>query len=322
MNKKNDDFDDWFYMPSEPIPVADGIKARNQSGAFTRNWWARLWLQALTQVMDASRLARGKQYARAGQVIALDIQLGLVLSQVQGSRPRPYRQRIELRVFDDGEWERILAALAKQALFTAQLLNGEMPQNIEEAFNSAELSLFPTSTSDLNMSCTCPDWVRPCKHLAAILLLLGETLDTDPFLLFVMRGRSRDQVMAALRERRATYTGGSEMGSNERELAQPTVPANGELTLEQQAERFWRMGQEIDSVQVHVAPPEVEMEVVKVLGDPGFAEDYALPAQLAKVYRSVSERAIQVAYAAHEQNDTSAEPTEPASDAQAQILHE
>lgn len=322
MIKKNDDFDDWFYKPSEPIPVADGIKARNQSGVFTRNWWARLWLQALTQVMDASRLARGKQYARAGQVIALDIQLGLVLSQVQGSRPRPYRQRIELHVFDDGEWDRILAALAKQALFAAQLLNGEMPQNIEEAFNSAELSLFPTATSDLKMSCTCPDWVRPCKHLAAILLLLGETLDTDPFLLFVMRGRSREQIMAALRERRATHTGGSDMSTDERQAVQPAVQASGELSLEQQAERFWRMGQEIDSVQVHVAPPEVEMEVVKVLGDPGFAEDYALLAQLVKVYRSVSERAIQVAYAAHEQQDPSVDSTEVASDAQEQRVQE
>lgn len=322
MNKKNNDFDDWFYVPAEPIPVSDGIKARNQAGTFTRNWWARLWLQALTQVMDASRLARGKQYARAGQVVALDIQLGLVLAQVQGSRPRPYRQRIEVRVFSDGEWERILAALAKQALFAAQLLNGEMPQNIEEAFHGAELSLFPTASTDLNMSCTCPDWVRPCKHLAAILLLLGESLDTDPFLLFVMRGRSRDQIMSALRERRAAYTGNSAISLNEEGVAQPVTLGASELTLEQQAELFWRMGEEISGVQVHVARPEVEMEVVKVLGEPGFTEDHALLARLGQVYRRVSKRAIEVAYAAHEQEDASGEPLESTSDANEQVVHE
>ena len=322
MTKKNYDFDDWFYVPAEPIPVSDGIKARNQSGAFTRNWWARLWLQALTQVMDASRLARGKQYARAGQVVALDIQLGLVLAQVQGSRPRPYRQRIEVRVFSDGEWERILSALAKQALFAAQLLNGEMPQNIEEAFNNAELSLFPAASIDLNMSCTCPDWVRPCKHLAAILLLLGESLDNDPFLLFVMRGRSRDQIMTALRERRAAYTGNSAISLNEDGIDQPAALATGELTLERQAGLFWRMGKEIGGVQVHVARPEVEMEVVKVLGEPGFAEDHALLARLGEVYRRVSERAIEVAYAAHEQEDVSGEPLESTGDANGQVLHE
>jgi uncharacterized Zn finger protein len=308
MNKKDNEFDDWFYIPAEPIPVADGIKAHNQSGAFTKNWWAKLWLQALTQVMDASRLARGKQYARSGQVVALDIQLGLILAQVQGTRPRPYRQRIEIRVFSDNEWERILTALSSQALFAAQLLNGEMPQNIEEVLITAELSLFPTATSDLNMSCTCPDWVRPCKHLAAILLLLGESLDNDPFLLFVMRGRSRDQIMSALRERRAAYTGNSSGNLNAESTTQPNAIGVSELTLEQRADRFWRMGEEISHVQVHIARPEVEMEVVKVLGDPSFTEDHALLARLGQVYRRVSQHAIEVAYAAHEQNDVSVEP--------------
>jgi uncharacterized Zn finger protein len=322
MNKNNDDFDDWFYVPAEPIPVPDGIKAHNQSGTFTKNWWARLWLQALTQVMDASRLARGKQYARAGQVVALDIQLGLVLAQVQGSRPRPYRQRIEIRVFNDGEWERILAALAKQALFAAQLLNGEMPQNIEEAFSSADLSLFPTTSTDLNMSCTCPDWVRPCKHLAAILLLLGESLDSDPFLLFVMRGRSRDQVMTALRERRAAYTGNSEISLNEEGVPRPVALVTGKITLEHQVQLFWQMGEEIGSIQVHVARPEVEMEVVRVLGEPGFTEDQTLLARLGEVYRRVSERAIEVAYASHEQSDASGEPSESTGDGNEQGFHE
>jgi uncharacterized Zn finger protein len=322
MNRKNNDFDDWFYVPAEPIPVIDGIKAHSQAGTFTRNWWAKLWLQALTQVMDASRLARGKQYARAGQVLALDVQLGLVLAQVQGSRPRPYRQRIEIHTFSDAEWEQILSVLSRQALFAAQLLNGEMPQNIEEAFSTTQLSLFPTTSADLKMSCTCPDWVRPCKHLAAILLLLGESLDADPFLLFVMRGRSRDQIMSALRERRAAHTESTEENLNEERTVQPVTLATGELSVEQQADLFWRMGQEISSVHVHVAPPEVEMEVVKVLGEPGFTDDHALLARLSEVYRRVSERAINVAYAAHESGDATTELLTSANDANGQETRE
>ncbi|MHB9034515.1 MAG: SWIM zinc finger family protein [Anaerolineae bacterium] len=282
---------DWWHELSEPIPVKDGVKAHSQSGSFTKNWWAKRWLQALVQLMDPNRLSRGRQYARAGQVISLEVQLGLVLAQVQGTRPRPYRQRIELRQFSDAEWEHALTQLASQALFSAQLLNGEMPQNIEEAFEGANLHLFPSVASDISMSCTCPDWARPCKHLAAILLLLGESLDTDPFLLFVMRGRNREQLMAALRDRRAAYAGGAgtPVVSN---LASDAAAE----TIDLEAKNFWKMG-DTSAIQVHVANPEVDLEVLKLLGDPSFTGDKALVEKLEVVYHQVTRRALEVAYA-------------------------
>ncbi|MCE5259772.1 MAG: hypothetical protein LLG44_12075 [Chloroflexi bacterium] len=300
MTKKNDN-QDWWYEPGEPYPVQDGIKAQSQKGSFTKNWWAERWLQSLLQLMDRNRLSRGKQYARAGQVISIEVQPGLVLAQVQGTRPRPYRQRIEIREFTIQEWERALSQLASQALFSAQLLNGEMPQNIEEAFESADLDLFPATAGDLHMSCTCPDWMCPCKHLAAVLLLLGESLDNDPFLLFVMRGRNREQMMSALRNKRAAYLdGGTDAANREKMLIAQSGAVD--LSIDERANLFWKMG-DAAAVQVRVAAPEVDMGVLKLLGDPSFSQDKALVDKLASVYSQVTRRALEVAYTAHEQAD-------------------
>jgi uncharacterized Zn finger protein len=84
--------------------------------------------------------------------------------------------------------------MASQAIFAAKLLSGEMPQNIEEAFAEAKVSLFPTSEQDLDTECSCPDWANPCKHIAAVYYLLAERFDEDPFLIFKLRGEPRKRL--------------------------------------------------------------------------------------------------------------------------------
>jgi hypothetical protein len=73
-----------------------------------------------------------------------------------------------------------------------------MPADIEEIFEELGLSLYPKNEQDLVTGCTCPDTANPCKHLAAVYLLLGEEFDRDPFLLFTMRGMRRDKLLAII----------------------------------------------------------------------------------------------------------------------------
>jgi uncharacterized Zn finger protein len=126
------------------------------------------------------------------------VQKGEVTAQVQGSRPRPYDVAIEVKVLAEKDWAKLIDALASQALFVAKLLAGEMPQDIEEAFKGAGLSLFPEKRGDLKTSCSCPDSSNPCKHIAAVYYLLGEEFDRDPFLIFRLRGLERDQLLGRL----------------------------------------------------------------------------------------------------------------------------
>src|SRR5262249_14112922 len=136
--------------------------------------------------------------ARGGQVLSVAIEKGMVKAKVQGSRPKPYDVTIEVATLSESNWAKVLDALGRQALFAAKLLAGEMPQDIEEPFKGVGLSLFPTKLGDLKTDCSCPDWSNPCKHIAAVYYLLGEEFDRDPFLIFALRGLSRDALLSRL----------------------------------------------------------------------------------------------------------------------------
>ncbi len=180
---------------SRPIDVKSGIRAASRRGDFGSNWWAKRWIQTLEKFRIGARLSRGRSYARRGQVLSIDIQNGVVEAQVQGSRKRPYDVEISVRTIDTDDWERLRQALADQPVIAASLLAGRMPENIEDTFKAIGLSMFPERGDDLETDCSCPDWSNPCKHIAAVYLLLGEEFDRDPFLIFRMRGMDREHLL-------------------------------------------------------------------------------------------------------------------------------
>jgi uncharacterized Zn finger protein len=149
------------------IPAEDGIKARSQRGSFAKSWWAARWVAALEHLVDSGRLSRGRSYARKGQVLSIEETRDGIAARVQGSRPTPYKVSIQMAPLTDAQWDQVIDALSEQAIFSAQLLAGEMPQEIEQAFESAGVSLFPGRRADLKTSCSCPDYANPCKHRAA-----------------------------------------------------------------------------------------------------------------------------------------------------------
>jgi uncharacterized Zn finger protein len=185
---------------SRPIRVEGGIKARSKRGAIGEQWWSRRFIGALESHGMSGRLARGRSYARAGQVLDFELAQGKVTARVQGSRVRPYQVRIGVLPLTTAQWRRVRERLAGQALFRAKLLAGEMPHEIEDVFAECGTPLFPRSATDLDMHCSCPDWGVPCKHLAAVCYVLAEEFDRDPFAMLAWRGQARDELLAALRE--------------------------------------------------------------------------------------------------------------------------
>ena len=190
-------WEDW--PPARPIRVDGGIKARSKRGAIGEQWWSRRFISVLESYGMSGRLARGRSYARAGQVLDFELAQGKVTARVQGSRVRPYQVRIGVLPLTTAQWRRVQDRLASQALFRAKLLAGEMPREIEEVFAECGTPLFPRSPADLDMHCSCPDWEVPCKHLAAVCYVLAEEFDRDPFGMLAWRGKARDELLAALR---------------------------------------------------------------------------------------------------------------------------
>jgi uncharacterized Zn finger protein len=185
-----------FFEGAKPIQVDGGIAVRAKRGKIGEQWWSRRFVDILEQICDGGRLARGRSYARKGQVMDFEITPGLVAARVQGSRATPYAVTIAVQAFGEEDWARIQEALSAQALYRAALLAGEMPHEIVDVFDGLDRPLFPSS---LDMRCSCPDWSIPCKHASAVLYVLAEAFDDDPFLVLAWRGRGRDELLTALR---------------------------------------------------------------------------------------------------------------------------
>ena len=175
----------------------------NPGAQFGRTWWGRAWVEALEQRarLDPNRLPRGREYARSGAVGALTLAPGEARAQVQGRKTQPYQVRIRVRRFTDEEWDRVLTAIAGRLGHAAALLDGELPPEIAEVAASAGLDLLPGG-GEIGPRCDCPDDADPCKHSAAACYLVSDALDVDPFVLLLLRGRTRDQVLAGVRARR------------------------------------------------------------------------------------------------------------------------
>ena len=201
---------DW--PPARPIRVDGGIKARSKRGAIGEQWWSRRFIGVLESYGMSGRLARGRSYARAGQVLDFELSQGKVTARVQGSRVRPYQVRIGVLPLTTAQWRRVMKQLASQALFRAKLLAGEMPHEIEEVFGECGTPLFPRSATDLDMHCSCPDWGVPCKHLAAVCYVLAEEFDRDPFAMLAWRGQGRDELLTALRQIQGAAPGSAGSG--------------------------------------------------------------------------------------------------------------
>ena len=293
----------WGYFPrSSPIPVKNGIKARTQRGQFGEHWWAQRWIAVLESFGWDNRLQRGRTYARKGQVLSIDVGPGRVTARVQGSRRAPYSVRIEIAPLRDEQWERVIDAMAQQAIFAAQLLAGEMPPEIERVFQAAGVSLFPTS-QDVAMNCSCPDWAVPCKHIAAVYYLLGEEFDRDPFLLLTLRGRTRDQVIAALRARRAAAAPPAEEAAPEEEPEPQVEPLEADLS------RFWDMRGNLGGFRVAIASPPVETALLKRLGPPSFSRrPEAFIGALTLAYATVTDRALALAFGEDQPGGSDVEP--------------
>ena len=277
---------DWNFN-QKPRRPANGIKA--QSKKFGQTWWSGQWLMALERLIDPARLSRGRSYARSGQVLNLDIQPGRIDSRVQGSVPRPYKVKIEIKPLSEKEWERVADAMSQQALFAAKLLAGEMPQNIEEAFSAAKVTLFPASRGDLKTACSCPDHSNPCKHIAAVYYLLGEQFDSDPFLLFRLRGKTKDEIISMLRTRRAQEA----LAEGEAKAVEPPTPEEPLEPLEADPDRFWHGPAELIDFRVTIAAPPIDAAPIKRLGAPKFwhgRQDFV--ALLAGAYQAISQAAL------------------------------
>lgn len=308
----------WYHSTPKEPPPERGIRMKKAG----TTWWGQRWIEALENALGAGaeRLARGRTYARAGRTHDLVVKGGKVTARVTGSRATPYKITIDLTEFSAPAWKQAIDALAKKAQYSAELLAGQMPQAIDEVFVEAGMSLFPKHRADLRTTCSCPDWGDPCKHVAATHYVLGEALDRDPFLLFELRGRTKDQVLDALRAARggvgespAKKAGRSNAGRAKAEDTTIDVPTVrlGKLN----AADYDRPREPLPALHFSFDQPATHGAVLRQLGAPTLWEGDESPADvLAPLVRAAAETARRIAMAdpsdrAEEERNHDVEPS-------------
>lgn len=186
---------------------AHGIRAQSLRTLARKDWWARRWIAALEAMRLGPRFGRGRQYATDGQVTELVLEGPHVEATVVGSREAPYRLTLDFISATGAAQERIASAIATEPMLLGRLLTDDLPTEIEPLFRAEGIPLFPQSAPlnrdngrpayDVKMHCSCPDWARPCKHLVAVMLLLGEEVAQRPSTLLSLRGIDLDDLAGA-----------------------------------------------------------------------------------------------------------------------------
>ena len=181
------------HYPVRIPRYAAGIRAQESRSGGARTWWARRWLEVLERMGLGARLGRGKHYAVSGQVTGMRFEGPHVEAQVVGTRPDPYRVTVDFRVPEGAAREAIVSRIKGEPMLAARLIADDMPTEVEQAFRDCGLDFFPggklaPGVYDMTTACSCPDYANPCKHVSAVLLILGEEISRRPMTLLELRG--------------------------------------------------------------------------------------------------------------------------------------
>ena len=187
------------HYPVRIPRYAAGIRAQESRSGGARTWWARRWLEVLERMGLGARLGRGKHYAVSGQVTGMRLEGPHVEAQVVGTRPDPYRVTIDFRVPEGAAREAIVSRIKGEPMIAARLIADDMPTEVEQAFRDCGLDFFPggklaPGVYDMTTACSCPDYANPCKHVSAVLLILGEEIARRPMTLLELRGIGEEEL--------------------------------------------------------------------------------------------------------------------------------
>ena len=256
----------------------------------SQEWWVQRWNDLLNSYRFKKRLERARNYAREGNVLSIQFKGPQVLAEVQGTAPEPYQVSLSIDPFTEEDWNFVVETMAEQAVYSAYLLAGEMPHDIETVFTANGLSLFPFTLSDIRSKCSCPDPQNPCKHIGAVYYQLGDRFSEDPFVLFQLRGRTKEQILDDLRRLRSTGDVSAEshkdsIKSQEKVAQEKVTPLN--------IEQFWQYYEPLDSSLVVIVPPPDSRTILDVLGAiPSSSTDGHIMQYLKGVYQKISQQAV------------------------------
>ena len=269
---------------------------------FSRTWWGQRFIEALEQFTDAARLGRGRSYAHNGRILDYKLANGTVTAKVRGSinpyfgvyKEPLYQTSITIKAITSANWTKVIRQLASRADLVTKLLMNEMPDTIEDVFSGLGLHFLPHSESDFKTNCSCPDYSNPCKHIAGVYYLLASDLDRDPFLMFELRGLSRDDLRTELEHTPLGQILASALTAEEDVPVEPVETYYTRPTREPAAgvashKAFWTGAKRLPTSLAPAAQSNVPALLIKKQGDypPFWHEDASFILVMEELYERV-----------------------------------
>ena len=200
------DSDWWRGRGDEETKVQQNLEKRRAAGESLRaevptharnlstTFWGQAWNKNLLAYSDyESRMPRGRSYFRAGKVLDLDIARGVITATVAGTSI--YTIRIRIAPLKADAWSQLKSRCLGRIGGLMELLSGALSDEVMLEVTHLQHGLFP-APQEMKTSCSCPDYAGLCKHLAATLYAVGSRLDSQPALLFALRGVDPQEMIA------------------------------------------------------------------------------------------------------------------------------
>ena len=263
-------------------------------------WWVEQWMELINSYRYKKRLERAWTYAREGNVLSIRFEGRRVHARVQGSESEPYKVKLWLDVLSDEDWGYVLEALGQKARWSAQLLAGIMPQDIERAFAASGRRLFPFKLQEVRSECSCPDKANPCKHASAVYYLMGDRFSEDPFVLFQLRGRTRSQLLAdlALQRRELLQQRAQALRASQGVDAVAPAVAHPTPVAISDPGRWWRYDAPLDPALLVITPAMEGESGLEEAGPLPLAEDGRFPEANLQFLTHLKAQALGLAQAA------------------------
>ncbi len=189
-------------------------------------WWSMVWGSAIAGAFDeATELEAGARLAARSSFERPEVSPGSMTL-----RDADWVAHLGVRQLDDSRWETILRTIAADPQLTAAVVTGELPVELHGRAVALGCSLAP-ERRDLGADCSCPDWHEPCRHVGALASLVADLITGDPWLVTMLRGRTRDEVIETVRRLRADQRGIDPSGDTPRGV-DPGVSATAAFKTE------------------------------------------------------------------------------------------
>ena len=166
---------------------------RMSGRAIAKTFWGKQWCERMESFHDfENRLPRGRTYTRNGSVCHLGIKQGRVEAFVVGSEM--YEITVDIKTIPKQRWAKIKKACVGRIGSLLELLQGRLSDEVMEIVTNSDNGLLP-GPKEISFDCDCPDWATMCKHVAAVFYGIGARLDSQPELLFVLRGVDHEELL-------------------------------------------------------------------------------------------------------------------------------